>query len=299
MKWYLDGWLIAPQARRWIEGAAQPIIHSLYRQSANLIDPDMGMFSLVLPEVGPGPFALVVRQPNSEFLLSDGFRSLAPRGAVAVEGDVIVLESMQVSSASARGWDPIPDWQSLGARLAPDLLDHIAMKLAANAPPGSFAPLADRSAELKPSSSNDLQARALVQAAQPAKILVDGMASGEAAEVAGAAEQLAGLGGGVTPSGDDYLIGAIYAGWAKLAREQIVRLSEAIVRHAVPRTNSISAAWLEAAARAETGEDWHLLIESLDDEEMLESITIRLLRRGHTSGADAVAGFLATARALG
>ena len=59
MKWYLDGWLIAPQARRWIEGAAQPIIHSLYRQSANLIDPEMGMFSLVLPEVGPA------RSPSS------------------------------------------------------------------------------------------------------------------------------------------------------------------------------------------------------------------------------------------
>jgi hypothetical protein len=107
-----------------------------------------------------------------------------------------------------------------------------------------------------------------------------------------AARQLAGLGNGLTPAGDDFLTGVML--WAWLAHPQPQRFSALLAETAVPRTTTLSAAFLQAAAEGECSIAWHRLLQALaaGDERNLVGVVASVLATGQTSGADALAGFL-------
>jgi len=100
------------------------------------------------------------------------------------------------------------------------------------------------------------------------------------------AEQLIGLGPGLTPSGDDYLGGMLVA--LRLAGRSMQ--AEGLWRWLQPRlrerTSAISAAHLTAAAAGEGHEALHHVLNGGLDLDALDSI-------GHTSGWDALAGAVA------
>lgn len=100
--------------------------------------------------------------------------------------------------------------------------------------------------------------------------------------VAAATSRLAGLGQGVTPTGDDILMGLIFALWIWHPKKAWIDL---IVDTAVPRTTSLSAAFLRAAGAGEATMHWHDLVNGLPD------APSNILDIGHSSGADAWAGF--------
>ena len=64
---------------------------------------------------------------------------------------------------------------------------------------------------------------------------------------------------------------------------------------AAPLTTSLSAAWLRSAGRGEAGILWHEFFDalSLGDSSAIQLQITKLLSIGHTSGADALAGFIA------
>ena len=284
----LKGDKVAPRALDWLASAAKPRIHSLYRQSINLINAEQSLLSVVLLEVGPGPFAIVVAQPDSSF---EGFDVLDLESPVTIKGRRLEIGPIQVDATSAQEWQPQPDWQRFGADLVRETQTKLKLLLREHAPPGSFAPLANGAL---PEPDQTVQSRALQAAARPAELLLSSLAAGDRDGAGEAATGLTGLGGGVTPSGDDYLQGAIHAIWAKLNTELARPIGEAIASDATSRTNAVSAEWLRAAARGEAGVDWHLLAQAIATNHQVEHTMIRLLHRGHTSGADAMAGFLAT-----
>ena len=289
---HLQGDMIAPRALEWLASAAEPRLHSLYRQSINLIDSDQRLLSVVQPELGAGPFAIVLVRPDPSF---DGFHVLDLESTLIVNDRRLEIGTIQVDVTRAKEWQPRPDWQRFGKTLDGSALAKLAALLHAHAPPGSFAPLANGS----PTEINQtVQSKALHAAAQPAQELLTSLAAGDSKGAAEAAKGLAGLGGGVTPAGDDYLQGAIHALWAGQDEKQARQMGEAIVGAATPRTNIISSEWLRAAARGEAGEDWHLLAHAVAKNRGVDNRMIQLLHRGHTSGADAMAGFLATVSAL-
>jgi hypothetical protein len=69
--------------------------------------------------------------------------------------------------------------------------------------------------------------------------------------------QLAGLGQGLTPAGDDFIMGVVLAAWIIHPREVASVLAEEITKIAVPLTTSLSASWLRSAGRGEAGILWH------------------------------------------
>ena len=288
----LKGYKIAPKALDWLASAIEPRIHSLYRQSINLINAEQSLLSVVLPEVGPGPFAIVVTQPDPPF---EGFDVLDVETPVTITGRRISIGPIQVDATSTQEWQPQPDWQRFGADLVRETQAKLKQLLEEHTPPGSFAPLLNGAL---PEPNETIQSKALHAAAKPAELLLFSLAAGDRNGAKEAAMGLAGLGGGVTPSGDDYLQGAIHATWAKQNEERASRMGEAIAGEATPRTNAVSAEWLRAAARGEAGADWHLLAQAIATNQQVEHTMIRLLHRGHTSGADAMAGFLATLSAI-
>ena len=289
----LQGELIAPRAGEWLASATEPRIHSLYRQSVNLIDTRQGLMSVVLPSVGPGPFAIVAAPADDLF---KGFRILGLESPIAIYSRRIEIGRIHVDATGAKEWQPRPDWPRFGEELSEAKVAHLLTILRKHAPLGSFAPLADGAIS---ESGQTVQSRALRAAAGPAQLLRDSLAAGNHAAAGEAAAGLAGLGGGVTPSGDDYLQGAIHALWARLDEPRAKRMGVAIASVATPRTNAISGEWLQAAARGEAGEDWHLMVRALASDRGVDKAIIQLIHRGHTSGADALAGFLAIVSALG
>ena len=110
---------------------------------------------------------------------------------------------------------------------------------------------------------------------------------------------LAGLGPGLTPSGDDVLGGFIAA--LTLLSEHISsdtasrkHLAETIVYMAIGRTTKFSATLLAHAARGEVAEHLGELIIALssDDNQRLLQAASRLLSFGATSGGDTLLGVL-------
>jgi hypothetical protein len=112
------------------------------------------------------------------------------------------------------------------------------------------------------------------------------------------ASRLAGLGVGLTPSGDDFMMGAIYATWIIHPPEVAGFLGQEIANTAAPLTTSLSAAWLRAAGRGEAGMVWHEFFDALlcNDTLSIQEVLKNILAVGETSGADALAGFVGVFR---
>lgn len=106
--------------------------------------------------------------------------------------------------------------------------------------------------------------------------------------------ELSGLGPGLTPSGDDFLGGAMVAlhllGYDCTARQ----IFEAITTNTDIRSNPISASHLEAAAGGSCSAPIHAVLSATltADTNALPSYLKRIDRIGHTSGRDTLAGAL-------
>lgn len=126
-----------------------------------------------------------------------------------------------------------------------------------------------------------------------ANLLAQGCAEGSLLKSVVAAEQLVGLGPGLTPSGDDVLAGLLVAlrhlGGATGAGRAVWLadwLAAAVTFDVRGRTTPISAALLHCAARGEASGEVLAVLRGLSGRQSLEPALRRLLQLGHTSGAD-------------
>ncbi|MEM8861094.1 MAG: DUF2877 domain-containing protein [Chloroflexota bacterium] len=103
-----------------------------------------------------------------------------------------------------------------------------------------------------------------------------------------ATHKLVGRGNGLTPTGDDVLIGTMH-GLHVLGWDQAI--IEMIGQSTIGRTTSLSGQFVQAAVVGEATEPWHQLLAG--DANALENI----LSVGATSGKDAWIGFVGMIRA--
>ena len=106
------------------------------------------------------------------------------------------------------------------------------------------------------------------------------------------AHRLVGLGPGLTPSGDDFWCGVMIALRALGHFEISTEISGVILSQAGYRTNKISRAHLECAARGQGAKALHETISAMGmaDKARLSSALCALDKLGHTSGWDSLAG---------
>lgn len=116
-------------------------------------------------------------------------------------------------------------------------------------------------------------------------------AGGGCEEISAAVKGLLGLGRGLTPACDDWLVGYMYAARRTGKTEVCAAVSEAVLSYAGEYTNGISAAYLRAAARGE----YYELLEGCLFGEDADSIAL-LLDIGSSSGSDMLSGMLAACR---
>jgi uncharacterized protein DUF2877 len=130
--------------------------------------------------------------------------------------------------------------------------------------------------------------------------LIEAISSRSPEHIADAARDLAGLGEGSTPAGDDFLVGVMYGVHATRPGGEARRRCESIAATATPRTTRVSALWLQRAAGGEAIPTWNLFLAAIADGEpaAIRSRADQVLGLGHTSGFAALSGFVAAVERL-
>ena len=259
---------------------------AVFERACNLVTPDGDVVTLATPQVGDGPLNVVVNG-------TPGFCAGVGRGAsVRLVGDRLQVDALWVDLEGAAVWEPRPDWETLRARRTAigSWLPHLRALCLRHAPAGSLLAL------LGGSPPGDTSTHATLSAARRATAALQEGWAGDPQRLHEGVAGLAGLGSGLTPSGDDLLAGAML--WAWLAHPTPGTFCRAVARVAAPRTTTLSAALLRAAARGECNAAWHALLAALSMGQRegagkkIAAAVHEILSHGATSGADSLAGFL-------
>jgi hypothetical protein len=251
--------------------AVRPVLEGQRRPARVLAAFPAGVYLEVRTELEPSVIAVITgeatRLPNS-VLLAGPLPHLTVGDDASVGDRAIELGPLSLNVR--RWWDPAPP---LG-RLDPALLEDALPNALPKDPPG--AGLAGNGA---------------------VDMLASSCAKGWLLGAVTAAEQLVGLGPGLTPSGDDVLAGLLVTlrrlGTAA-ACERAVRLAgwlaATVTFDARTRTTPISATLLHCAARGEASPEVTAVLRGVAGRQALEPALHRLYRLGHTSGADLAQG---------
>jgi hypothetical protein len=252
---------VTSEVNDWLAKTRHPGILHVFDDVCNLVNDERRVLSIVTPRIGNGPFNLVV---ENQLLFSENLQVGSP---VSILGTRLILGDFTLHPAEAKCWSPFPDWQRLhNNRL------HIAGQCIALPIPYSQI-------------QNTLRGG-----------LTFAFANGDLSASTSIAVKLAGLGVGLTPAGDDFMLGALYAVWMIHPQQTAMWLANTVVNATVPLTTTLSAAWLRAAGRGEAGIAWHEFFSALiHGNSMQIQLTMnKILATGATSGAEALAGFIGT-----
>ncbi len=266
--------LISGRAESWLAETTQASVLHLFDEACNLLNQKGRILSLVDFRVGPGPFSLVLvgGRPFTSWMNADSI--------IEVEAEELMIDEQWIDTSMAAWFDAQPDWHLLReepshlTRFLPLIREMLA---AHELPETAVTPTLNQKLD---------EAGAAIKA---------GLAAADLGVWPKVARQLAGLGSGLTPTGDDYLMGVMFGLWATRPETAARRIAQLIKEEAIPRTATLSAAWLAAAAAGEAGQPWHELVDSLivGWRQGVINAVRWILATGHSSGADALLGFTA------
>lgn len=269
MKQIISAVSITSQVYDWLASSTSPQILHVFDRACNLINERRDVLSLVTQEIGHGPFNLVV---ESDVFFAEYLTLESP---VYASAEQLSLGGLTVHIIDANRWDPRPDWKTLH-----DARNAILWQIC-------------QLSEIQIQVSN---LRGASRWGQFSNWLSSSVAMADIPSCMNAAQKLAGLGPGLTPSGDDFIMGAIYATWILHPHELAEHMTAEIAKVSAALTTSLSAAWLRAASKGEAGILWHRLFDGLltCSQPAIQQNMVDILFIGATSGADALAGFIDT-----
>ena len=258
----------------WLHESQSSRILHLFENACNLINERDEIISLVRPDLGAGPFALVLAETRPFPTI------ISLNSPLTVNRHALQIGPLFIDCHTAALWPAKVDWLRWQQQTAvwQRILPIIEQMIAAHR-----LNLGDETAVAQQRLTAGIQR------------LLKGIHTQNKEAVEAGVAQIAGLGRGLTPAGDDVLLGVLYGLWATEPAAACQPLIERIVDTAVPRTTTLSAAWLQAARRGEAAELWHDLGLSLPGEQWRDAVG-RILQTGHSSGADALWGFTAVVR---
>jgi len=245
-------------------------IRGHHRHACNLLSTDGTWIALVNEMHGNGPFHIVI--PSTRF------DTLPNQAEVEWQTRTLRVGPITVALDRASAWNPH--------------LPTIARQ-------DSLRPLIPHLAQLRLSSPLFGGAPALIKRAQQGiECLQRGFSQQSIQLIAKGSNLLAGLGPGLTPSGDDFLVGLMAALIvAPNHAASAHRNCQIIAASAMCRTTRLSAAWLYHASQGRFGEQWHRLIDAINSgynsggtlaiDQAFSAIAVT----GATSGVDALGGF--------
>ncbi len=277
-------------------------IHSVFHRAANIVLDDT-MLALLSAELPRMPNS--IRLPSS--MMSMLLRSMRPDMPVVIEGGRLLIPAcnFSLSLPDAPAWEPRPEIAHCQWRreIVMQHTSSLAHYLAGRRSQDGLAEL------VRPLLLGvSMQERLLLQTALPAlRMLMQACWRQEHAEIEEAARRLAGLGPGLTPSGDDTLGGfaavmALLSPYLSVDAMPRVHLAAIIANAARSRTTLLSATLLQYAACGEVGEHLGMLLLALalpaEASEAVLRASDRLLAFGASSGSDTLLGILLGLRTL-
>jgi hypothetical protein len=268
-----------PVKQLFSKGEFSAQVLGIFDHACDLVTPAGEVVAVVVPEIGNGPFNIVI-DDNPIF-----FSELAAHTPVILTENQLQLGEFQIDLRGADVWEPQPDWDTLRSRQATIIsrIPFLETVCHRHAPANTFLKL------LKESQPNE--EIVLSTARNAGDVLLNGW-TGNQDQLHLASKMLAGLGPGLTPAGDDFLCGVML--WAWLVHPDPVAFCHPLLHTAAPRTITLSAAFLQTAANGECGAPWHSLLPALSVKTKtdIEIAAQKVLAHGATSGADTLAGFL-------
>jgi len=241
-------------------------ILSHHHHACNLLTDDGTLVALVSEVHGNGPFHIVV--PGARF---DTITTVSP---VVWHASLLHIGPYTIALREARPWHP---------RVAKITIFE----------PTDF--LLAHLSSLQSASPLYTGLPALVERAQHGMDqLQSGLIPHNEQFIDEGTKQLAGLGPGLTPAGDDFLVGLLAALTVWPARwSATAAIRQQIATCAQSRTTRLSGAWLTHAGVGHFGEGWHQLVAAFNGgvaTSIIDSVTAMAMT-GATSGIDALCGF--------
>ncbi len=250
---------------------------SVHRRVLNLEAENGQLLAFIHPQIGLGPFHIQLTHAVD-------FSSLRPGMTGWKDGALYQVGGLRIDGRRLHLWDatlppapspfPTRSWQIAQEAAEQRLQTH---------------PVA---AELNKPTWTRLQSG--LQA------LSQGLQTHHQPSIAAAVDQLAGLGPGLTPAGDDLLLGAMArVFFLESNRNALPDASSdpaweagVMFERAAMKTNRLSRAWLWHAAHRRFSEPWHALHEALTqaDENRIRNAIHRIAAIGATSGRLALMG---------
>ena len=290
--------LVSNAVRPTLEGVRRATVHSVFRSAINL-EAGRAFLTLGNTDLGPMPNGIVIgRGPD---FLHTGLRS---GQAVQISGKRITVPGigLEIDLRAARQWDPrlvtragdrsvaVARWQRRSA--------FVRSIAAARARP--CAGFSTGLGELLTGDGVPPTGVVALLARPRLDRLASAIGARDSAIASRLASGLVGLGPGLTPSGDDALVG-IAAAAAALGKPDAVAFLRPIAEGALERTTIVAATFLRHASVGEFSGRFHDLLVALlgpDDTALIPAVD-RALAWGATSGADSLVGVLLGLDVLG
>jgi hypothetical protein len=235
-------------------------VHSVFTHALNIVDPD-GLITIADPTVGAVPSGIVLEAPTS-------FEQLVVRRGDAVAcADELHIGDLVIALAGASAWSPVLAAQAVAA-------PHLVLETWHTARVRHGLPAQ--------------RARPIVRQLRQAHHDQDLPA------MLNASRGLVGLGQGLTPAGDDVLIGFSAALWS--ADDPLATpFRGGFAEIAANRTTDVALVFYRSAARGEFSARLHAVFAALAeyrDPARLSLAFDRALDWGATSGADTLLGVM-------
>jgi Protein of unknown function (DUF2877) len=269
-------------------------VHSLFPSAANLRLDDSRLITLLTAGRADSPLGIRLSTPSG-FTYEDHLRA----GTMVCRGGIIRFSDadFEVDLRHAQHWQS--DLKKLrvemrhpcalaGWRIASDALRH-----------HSGARHGIAGVVFEPGCLEEVASPLIRAARGPVQALMEAAGCLDLPGSASAAARLIGLGPGLTPSGDDFVMGFLSGLWASAPADPAVMafidgLARAVSQFAMITTD-ISAAFLRDAALGQASQPILSLIEAIcaGQSADVRRAAQAALAVGSTSGADGVAGLLA------
>jgi hypothetical protein len=270
-----------------------------YHHACNLMTSEEEIITLVSPAIGDGPLNIVIQEIGILQHVKPGLLAVFSDEQPGLGGSLVV------SLDGAQLWRPEVNWKCLTAhrRRLEDNFAVLYSWLSQNDIAKGLLGLV-LYGEKEPGACEDgthsLHNLAFWTMARVGiKGLLQALQDGDRSGIHENTALLTGLGPGLTPAGDDYLVG-LMAGlrvWPDPLNSSGLSPEEAcqiILEATKGRTTLLSRAFLHSAKEGLFGENWHRLLAELARGEArgIQQAAKRILTSGATSGADTLAGFL-------
>jgi len=280
---------IGTQAIRTIVASRRGRVAAVFNRSLYL-EFDSGWCCLVGTELGAGPVNICVLLPGR----MDNVTRNAP--VDRVDQGFVIGSRLHVATAAARVWTaPIVEWSKETLIRGLAALDPLCLE---------HAPSAGLSRIVWPWSSAGPASFELCVATPVVTSLagwLQRVLERDTPELPpGSITKLVGLGPGLTPSGDDFLVGMLVV-LSLAGRFDLVAAVDQVIRPTLEEsTGPISRLHLAAALDGESSERLHVMVNAVlaGDHDVLASRLVLISQVGHSSGWDTLAGAVTVLRVL-